>query len=82
VQSLTGAVTSAEEGAMEAVPVSAQAAGSSIKEWGVPPPHTDPFSVRCFMDENGELWSGGMASDRMLRIYPQSEHRSYISCRS
>jgi streptogramin lyase len=24
------------------------------------------------MDKNGELWSGGMASDRVLRFDPQS----------
>jgi hypothetical protein len=24
------------------------------------------------MDKNGELWSGGMARDRVLRFYPQS----------
>jgi streptogramin lyase len=42
----------------------------SFKEWDVPPPHTYPHDV--FMDKNGELWSGGMASDRVLRFDPQS----------
>ena len=42
----------------------------SFKEWDVPTPHTYPYDV--FMDKNGELWSGGMASDRVLRFDPQS----------
>ena len=42
----------------------------SFKEWDVPTPHTYPYDV--FMDKNGELWSGGMASDRLLRFDPQS----------
>jgi len=46
-QTLTGSVTSAEEGAMEGVLVSAQAAGSPLKEWDVPPPYAHPLSVRC-----------------------------------
>jgi streptogramin lyase len=36
----------------------------------VPTPHTYPYDV--FRDKNGELWSGGMASDRVLRFDPQS----------
>jgi virginiamycin B lyase len=35
----------------------------------VPTPHTYPYDV--FMDKNGELWSGGMASDRVLRFDPE-----------
>jgi streptogramin lyase len=42
----------------------------SFKEWEVPTPDTYPYDV--FMDKNGELWSGGMASDRVLRFDPQS----------
>jgi streptogramin lyase len=44
----------------------------SFKEWDAPTPHTYPYDV--FMDKNGELWSGGMASDRVLRFDPQSGH--------
>jgi len=39
--------------------------GGTVK-WGAPTPYD------VFMDENGELWSGGMASDRVLRFDPQS----------
>jgi streptogramin lyase len=42
----------------------------TFKEWDVPTPHTYPYDV--FSDNNGELWSGGMASDRVLRFDPQS----------
>ena len=39
-------------------------------EWNVPTPHTYPYDV--FLDRNGELWSGNMSSDRILRMDPQS----------
>ena len=42
----------------------------SFKEWDAPTPHTYPYDV--FADKNGEVWSGGMASDRVLRFDPQS----------
>ena len=35
----------------------------------MPTPHTYPCDV--FMDKNGELWSGGMVSDRVLPFDPQ-----------
>jgi virginiamycin B lyase len=42
----------------------------SFQEWNVSTPHTYPYDV--FIDKNGELWSGGMASDRVLRFDPQT----------
>ena len=42
----------------------------TIKEWDVPTPHTYPYDV--FLDRTGELWSGSMSSDRILRLDPQS----------
>ena len=42
----------------------------SIKEWDVPTPHTYPYDV--YLDRNGELWSGSMSSDRVLRFDPQT----------
>ena len=36
----------------------------------MPTPHTYPYDV--FLDRNGELWSGSMASDRVLRFDPLS----------
>ena len=42
----------------------------TFKEWDVPTPYTYPYDV--FSDTNGELWSGGMASDRVLRFDPRS----------
>jgi streptogramin lyase len=42
----------------------------SFTEWNVPTLYTYPYDV--FMDKNSELWSGGMASDRVLRFDPAS----------
>ena len=42
----------------------------TFKEWDAPTPYTYPYDV--FMDKNGALWSGGMASDRVLCFDPQS----------
>ena len=36
----------------------------------MPTPHTYPYDV--FLDRNGELWSGSMSSDRVLRFDPES----------
>ena len=41
-----------------------------FSEWDVPTPHTYPYDV--FLDRNGELWSGSMSSDRILRLDPGS----------
>ena len=38
-----------------------------------------PIPTMCFIDKNGELWSGGMASDRVLRFDPQSGALGRIS---
>jgi streptogramin lyase len=43
-----------------------------FKEWDAPTPHTYPYDV--YRDKNSELWSGGTASDRVLRFDPQSGH--------
>ena len=42
----------------------------SFKEWDVPTPFTFPYDV--FLDKAGDLWSGGMSSDRVLRFDPQT----------
>jgi virginiamycin B lyase len=42
----------------------------SFTEWDVPTPHTYPYDV--FSDRNGDLWSGSMSSDRILRFAPES----------
>ncbi len=34
------------------------------------PPHTFPY--RAQVDKNGELWTGGMSSDRVVRLDPKS----------
>jgi virginiamycin B lyase len=39
-----------------------------FKEWDAPTEHTYPYDV--FVDRNGQLWSGGMASDRVTRFDP------------
>jgi virginiamycin B lyase len=38
-------------------------------EWAVPP-HTWPY--RAAMDKNGEIWTGGMHSDRAVRLNPKT----------
>ena len=45
-------------------------AKESFTEWDVPTPHTYPYDV--FLDRNGELWSGSMSSDRVLRFDPET----------
>ena len=45
-------------------------AKESFREWDAPTPHTYPYDV--FVDRNGELWSGSMSSDRILRFDPAS----------
>jgi streptogramin lyase len=42
----------------------------SIKEWDAPTPHSYPYDV--YLDRNGELWSGSMSDDRVLRFNPQT----------
>ena len=42
----------------------------TFKEWAIPTPFTYPYDV--FLDRNGDLWSGSMASDRILRMRPET----------
>jgi len=39
-------------------------------EWAAPTPWTGPY--RAVMDKNGEVWTGGMNADRVVRIDPKS----------
>ena len=40
------------------------------------PPRTYPY--RAQVDKNGELWTGGMSSDRVIRFDPKSATPSNI----
>ncbi len=42
----------------------------SYREWALPTPHTYPYDA--FMDRAGDLWSGNMSSDRVLRMRPDT----------
>lgn len=42
----------------------------TFKEWDAPTPHSYPYDA--FLDKEGMLWSGNMASDRILRMNPQT----------
>ncbi len=42
----------------------------SIQEWPMPTKHTHPYDV--VVDKNGEAWTGGMSSDRIVRLDPKS----------
>src|SRR5262245_64043252 len=39
-----------------------------LTEWPLPP-HTYPY--RAAMDKNGEIWTGGMHTDRAVRLDPK-----------
>jgi streptogramin lyase len=41
-----------------------------FSEWNVPTPNSYPYDV--FLDRTGDLWSGNMSSDRILRFDPAS----------
>jgi virginiamycin B lyase len=41
-----------------------------IQEWALPTKHTHPYDV--VTDKNGEAWTGGMATDRIVRLDPKS----------
>jgi virginiamycin B lyase len=43
-------------------------AKEEFKEWDAPTPYTFPYDV--YFDRHGELWSGAMSSDRVLRLDP------------
>lgn len=42
--------------------------GGPIKEWEMPTPWTAPYDV--VWDKNGDLWTGGMTTDRIVRLNP------------
>ena len=39
-------------------------------EWEMPTPFSGPYDVTC--DKNGELWTGGMTTDRVSRLNPKT----------
>jgi streptogramin lyase len=39
-----------------------------FQEWVVPTPWSSPYDVTA--DRNGELWTGGMTTDRVVRLDP------------
>ena len=39
-------------------------------EWPLPTPWTAPYYVTW--DKNGELWTGGMTTDRVVRLNPKT----------
>jgi streptogramin lyase len=39
-------------------------------EWELPTPWTAPYHVTW--DKNGELWTGGMTTDRVVRLDPKT----------
>ena len=42
----------------------------TISEWQVPTPWSAPYDA--ILDKNGEVWSGGMTTDRVVRLDPKS----------
>ena len=41
-----------------------------IQEWPLPTKHTHPYDV--VTDKNGEAWTGGMTTDRIVRLNPKT----------
>jgi len=41
-----------------------------LTEWPLPTPYTGPY--RAATDKNGEIWTGGMHTDRAVRLDPKS----------
>ena len=41
-----------------------------IQEWLMPTPSTDPYDV--MMDKNGDVWTAGMITDRVVRLNPKT----------
>jgi len=41
-----------------------------MQEFGLPTRHTHPYDV--IWDKNGELWTGGMTTDRVVRLDPKT----------
>ena len=52
-----------------------------IQEWELPTPLTNPYDA--ILDGHGEAWTGGMYSDRVVRLNPQTgEFTEYLLPRS
>ena len=41
-----------------------------MTEWALPTPWSGPYHV--IWDRNGELWTGGMTTDRVVRLDPKT----------
>jgi streptogramin lyase len=41
-----------------------------MQEWALPTKHTHPYDV--VTDKNGEAWTGGMSTDRIVRLDPKN----------
>jgi streptogramin lyase len=42
----------------------------TFKEWSLPTPWTGPYYP--VVDRNGEIWTGGMTTDRVVRLDPKT----------
>ena len=42
----------------------------TFKEWPLPTPWTGPYYP--IVDRNGEIWTGGMTTDRVVRVDPKT----------
>jgi len=51
-----------------------------MAEFPLPTRHTHPYDV--IWDKNGELWTGGMTTDRVVRLDPKTSQTSSTSCRA
>jgi virginiamycin B lyase len=52
-----------------------------FEEWAAPTPFSNPYDA--IMDKNEEVWTGGMTSDRILRLNPKNrELTEYLLPRS
>ena len=49
----------------------------TFQEWPLPTKFTNPYDV--VTDKNGDAWTGGMASDRVVRLDPKTGKRGRIS---
>ena len=55
---------------MQSPTIERDVARSSITEWPLPTKYTQPYDVT--FDKNGELWTGGMFADRVVRLDPKT----------
>ena len=51
-----------------------------IQEWPLPTKFTQPYDV--IWDKNGDLWTGGMTTDRVIASIPRAARRWNIRCRA